>query len=129
MKRFFVHDAEGNIVRTGVCADEDLRLQAREGQTVVEGEANDATQKFVDGVLVDKPGPTESEMKADAMLQLRIIRQELLSGSDWTQTADSPFTAEQRSEWQMYRQQLRDLPSDFAHVTSIDDVVFPNPPV
>ena len=129
MKRFFVHDTEGNILRTGNCSDDDFRLQAGEGETVLEGEADDATQKFLDGTLAVKPELSDAEKTEAAMAELQRIRQSLLGDSDWTQLPDSPFTAEQRSEWQMYRQELRDLPEDFAHVTSIDDVVFPDPPL
>jgi hypothetical protein len=129
MKQFFVHDTEGNILRSGSCADGDLALQARDGEVVVEGVADDATQMFLEGVLVAKPGPADAEKSVAAMAELKVIRQELLLSSDYTQLSDSPFTAEQRSEWQMYRQELRDLPEDFAHVTSIDDVVFPDPPL
>lgn len=129
MKQFIVHDVEGNILRTGSCGDDDLILQAGDGEIVVEGVANDATQKFQDGVLVDKPEPTDAEKTEAAIAELKRIRQSLLADSDWTQVPDSPFTAEQRREWQMYRQDLRDLPEGFAHVTSIDDVVFPDPPL
>ena len=85
-------------------------------------------KKVVDGVLVDHI-PTNESLTNTAMIQLRIQRASYLSWSDWTQVPDSPLTAEQRSAWQMYRQALRDLPEDFAHVTSIDDVVFPDPPL
>jgi len=129
MKQFFVHDAEGNILRTGTCSDDDFLLQAGEGETVLEGEADDETQIFLDGAMAVKPEPTDAEKRGVAMAALKVIRQELLVASDYTQFNDSPFTAEQRSEWQMYRQELRDLPEDFAHVTSIDDVVFPDPPL
>ena len=129
MKQFIVHDVEGNILRTGSCGDDDLILQAGDGEIVVEGVANDATQKFQDGVLVDKPEPTDAEKTEAAIAELKRIRQSLLADSDWTQVPDSPFTAERRREWQMYRQDLRDLPEDFAHVTSIDDVVFPDSPL
>lgn len=71
------------------------------------------------------------EWKLDAaslMAEMREQRNYLLSASDWTQFPDSPLTAEQRTEWQTYRQRLRDIPSDFSHVTSLEDVVWPDPP-
>lgn len=34
----------------------------------------------------------------------------LLAISDWTQLPDVPLTAEKKSEWATYRQQLRDVP-------------------
>lgn len=50
----------------------------------------------------DKNGP-----KWDA---LRITRNALLAGCDWTQGMDSPLTSEVKSSWASYRQSLRDLP-------------------
>ena len=128
MKQFFVHDNDGNILRTGSCTEADLPLQASVGETVVEGIADDATQTYVNGSLQQKPDDSNEVKNARALVLIRIMRTDLLTDSDWTQMPDSPLTAEQRSEWQMYRQKLRDLPSDFSHVTSIDDVVWPTAP-
>jgi hypothetical protein len=128
MKQFIVHDAAGSILRTGSCSDDDLVLQAGNGEVVVEGVADDATQRFSGGVLVTKPEPTDVEKSASSMIELKVLRQSLLADSDWTQTTDSPLTAEQRSEWQMYRQALRDLPADYSYVTSLEQVTFPTAP-
>lgn len=60
-----------------------------------------------------------------------LIRQRrigLLTSSDWTQSADSPLSAEKKAEWAVYRQALRDLPDDQGSVNSIDDVVWPTQP-
>lgn len=40
---------------------------------------------------------------------VRTIRNKKLQESDWTQSNDSPLTEEQRSEWAIYRQKLRDI--------------------
>jgi len=40
---------------------------------------------------------------------VRANRNKLLSESDWTQIIDSPFTDEQKEEWKLYRQLLRDI--------------------
>lgn len=42
---------------------------------------------------------------------VRKQRDSLLAKCDWTQTVDSPLTAEQKTAWATYRQALRDLPS------------------
>lgn len=42
-------------------------------------------------------------------MQLRLMRNDLLNATDWTQFADVPMTEEKRSEWATYRQALRDL--------------------
>lgn len=128
MKNYVVYNEQGVIVKTGHCVDSDLSLQAGVGETVVEGVADDATQRVVDGLFVAKPALSDSEKTAQVMEQVRRERDLILSSTDWTQVPDSPLTAEQRSEWQMYRQRLRDLPSDYAHVTSLEDVVWPEPP-
>jgi len=60
-----------------------------------------------------------------------LIRQRrigLLSSSDWTQSADSPLSAEKKAEWAAYRQALRDLPDEQGSVNSIDNVVWPTQP-
>ena len=40
---------------------------------------------------------------------IRNERNQLLLECDWTQLSDSPLTAEKKTEWQTYRQELRDI--------------------
>lgn len=40
---------------------------------------------------------------------VRDLRNELLLECDWTQLSDSPLTNQKQIEWQIYRQQLRDV--------------------
>ena len=40
---------------------------------------------------------------------IRDRRNELLSETDWTQLPDSPLTNQKQTEWQIYRQALRDI--------------------
>ena len=62
MKRYIVVEpATKRIVKTGRCSDRDFELQAGPGQLVLEGEADDLTQKYVNGKIVDK---TPSEIAA-----------------------------------------------------------------
>lgn len=42
-------------------------------------------------------------------LEIRDHRNTLLSECDWTQFQDSPITGSKLTEWQTYRQQLRDI--------------------
>jgi hypothetical protein len=42
---------------------------------------------------------------------LRLKRNSLLTASDWSQLVDAPLAAEKKTEWAVYRQVLRDLPS------------------
>ena len=126
MKSFVVYNSEGQILRYGECSDGDLALQAGEGQSVLEA-VFEPNKKVQDGALVDDM-PTESELNARALKLLRTQRSQFLAYSDWTQVPDSPLSSEKRSEWQMYRQQLRDLPNDYATITSLEQVNFPTAP-
>ena len=128
MKNFIVYDSEGKILRTGTCAAGDVSLQAGSGEFVMEGTADDAIQMIVNGEVVSKPEPTNAEKNVAALEELREMRNSALQWCDWTQVPDSPLSSEQRSEWQMYRQQLRDLPNDYATITSLEQVNFPTAP-
>ncbi len=61
-------------------------------------------------------------------LWMRQRRNNLLKASDWTQGADSPLSDSKKTEWQTYRQALRDLPTTYPNPTSKDDIVWPNRP-
>ena len=66
--------------------------------------------------------PTESELlqaqqdyaseHIAAWSELRRIRNLKLTDCDWTQLGDTPLTAAQVTEWQTYRQALRDIPEN-----------------
>ena len=71
------------------------------------------------------PEPTEEDLKQQNLTALRQLRQRYLQDSDWTQMPDSPLSAEKKTEWQTYRQALRDITDTYA---SPDDVVWPKEP-
>tara|TARA_Y100001973_G_C5151826_1_gene308546 strand:- start:126 stop:452 length:327 start_codon:yes stop_codon:yes gene_type:complete len=57
--------------------------------------------------------------------EVRVERSKLLTDSDWTQGADSPLSTSKKTEWQTYRQSLRDLPTTG---TDPDSITWPTPP-
>lgn len=57
--------------------------------------------------------------------RMRLERDILLAQSDWTQLADSPLTDAKKTEWQDYRQALRDFPSSWE---PSDTAQFPDAP-
>lgn len=61
-------------------------------------------------------------------VEIRRMRNLMLTGTDYTQMPDSPVSQEKKVEWAIYRQALRDLPSQYATETNIDNVVYPTPP-
>lgn len=52
------------------------------------------------------------EASKDYWQFFRDIRNMKLNQCDWTQLPDSPLTEEKKQEWEVYRQQLRDLTSN-----------------
>lgn len=77
--KFIVHDAAGNILRTGSCPVDHLALQARAGETAIEGEANDILDKIVAGVVVKnaKPAPPALILRPNAGEQLAVMMEVL----------------------------------------------------
>jgi hypothetical protein len=72
------------------------------------------------------------EQITHATLMMRRLRDQLLTESDWTQTADMQelLSPAQRIEWKNYRQQLRDFPSIFAGMGTfnVSEIIFPPKP-
>ena len=56
----------------------------------------------------------------------REIRNAFLAATDWTISADSPLTSDQRSEATEFRQKIRDLPKDYPNAedarTALDEL-------
>lgn len=65
-------------------------------------------------------GRTQEE-KIDA---IRVVRDSLISESDWLMLPDVPITAENRIQWQVYRQALR----DFTATCDVDNPIWPIQP-
>lgn len=56
-----------------------------------------------EGASFEKPSDVSAQEE-------RALRDDLLRQSDWAVLPDAPLTAEQKQEWQAYRQALRDIP-------------------
>ena len=81
-------------------------------------------------VYLNSDGTESSVTGNDAVAKkklddLRGMRNQMLTDTDWTQGADSPLTDSQKTSWATYRQSLRDI-TDSA--TSLDDVTWPTKP-
>jgi len=65
--------------------------------------------------MIDFTSPLDpDEIPAEWWVErMRLHRDRLLAGSDWTQMPDSPLTDEQRAAWAAYRQALRDAPANW----------------
>lgn len=127
MKNYIVHDIGGNILRTGVCPDDLIDMEAGEGETVIEGVASDVHHIIVDGTVQDRPIDI-LQLKASAQELLRVLRNSKLVSCDWTVGNDSPLSEVKILAWQTYRTALRNMPADHPDILSIDEVVWPVEP-
>lgn len=68
--------------------------------------------------IIEYPKPPNST-PTEFLWRLRNDRTRALIESDWRVMSDSPLSPEKQQEWKIYRQKLRDLPTQF--FTKIDD--------
>lgn len=61
-------------------------------------------------------------------LAIRNKRSHELYLSDWTQMHDAPLTEEEKEEWRLYRQSLRDIPASNQGVTVESLINWPEKP-
>lgn len=122
MKSFTVYKANGEIIQSGICSDNDFNLQGNDiGAFVIECLSNPLTDYVENGVIVKKPQKPIGSFVFDYLTktwianvedqknQIKVKRDSLLLQSDWTQLPNSPLTSEKQSQWANYRQQLRDI--------------------
>lgn len=74
---YIVHNQDGKIMRTGVCGVDVLPSQAGDGESAIEGTANDLTQKIVGKKVIDKtPQEIVDETPIPPEPGIRITRKE-----------------------------------------------------
>ena len=93
--------------------------------------------KLVDGRIVELTPQEIAQRQAEetawangafdrAISGLRQRRDALLKSCDWVMISDSPI--EDKTAWQTYRQELRDITDGLTTVAQVEAVVFPNKP-
>jgi hypothetical protein len=93
--------------------------------------------KLVNGVKVELTAQEIAQRQAEetawangafdrAMSSLRQRRDALLKSSDWVMISDSPIA--DKTSWQTYRQELRDITDGLTTVDDVNAVVFPTKP-
>lgn len=119
----------GIILRNVSEMGDDIYKNVKAGEGYVEGSYSTDNYIIVDGEPVAKEATVISEQnKKQAQIDLTAQRNSLLQGSDWTQVIDNPLTDAKKIEWQTYRQTLRDLPTAYTDIESIEEVIFPTKP-
>jgi len=107
-----------NVLYTGLSAEEMKPKQALDRDFLITSDYS--TTPLVGKMKLDRETHdfvymTWSEVKRN--------RGEILANSDWR---DLPsYAGDDQEEWRTYRQELRDLPQDYADV---EDIVFPTEP-
>jgi hypothetical protein len=98
-----------------------------------------AEHKLVDGVQIELTAQEITQRQAEAtawangafdraIAGLRSKRNSLIASSDWTVLSDSPLSAELKTAWLEYRQDLRDITEGLDTVAKVNAVVFPVKP-
>ena len=98
-----------------------------------------AEHKLVDGVQIELTAQEIAQRQAEAtawangafdraIAGLRSKRNSILASSDWTVLSDSPLTAEHKTAWLEYRQDLRDITEGVNTVAKVNAVIFPDKP-
>lgn len=98
-----------------------------------------AEHKLVDGVQIELTSQEIAQRQAEAtawangafdraIAGLRQKRNSILASSDWTVLSDSPLSAELKTAWLEYRQDLRDITEGVNTVAKVNAVVFPTKP-
>ena len=93
--------------------------------------------KLVNGIQVQLTAEEIAQRQAEetawnngafdrAMADLRSKRDRLLASSDWVMMSDSPIA--DKTNWETYRQSLRDLTNGLTTVAEVNAVVFPTKP-
>ena len=93
--------------------------------------------KLVNGIQVELTAEEIAQRQAEeqawlegafdrAMADLRSKRDRLLSSCDWVMMSDSPIT--DKTEWETYRQALRDITNGLTTVEDVNAVIFPTKP-
>ena len=62
--------------------------------------------------------PSNSEIAAQDLEYLRMIRNSKLQMCDWTQGSDSPLSNDKKTEWANYRTSLRDITNTYKSVNA-----------
>jgi hypothetical protein len=94
-------------------------------------------KKLINGQIVDMTAEEISARQAEekewndgvfdrAMENFRLKRNFLLTQSDWTVLPDSPIA--DKTAWQNYRTELRDLTNGLTTVEQVDAVTWPTKP-
>ena len=71
---------------------------------------------------------TDNDKLETELEKIRIIRNQLLTETDWTQLEDFPGTADNKTAFQTYRDALRDITDGVSDIAGIKAIEWPEEP-
>lgn len=105
MKEYTIYNPDnGQILRVLRCNPEFLEINISENEKYIEGYF-----KPSDYIIENEKAVEKAENTDDIKLKNLTRRHSLLKASDWTQLPDSPLSSDKKTEYQTYRQALRDI--------------------
>ena len=93
-----------------------------ENEKYIEGRFNPLQYIIQDGKAVE-----QDEDPKEIKLRNLTLRGSLLRASDWTQIPDSPLSSDKKTEYQTYRQALRDI-TTHSNWPNLEDSDWPTKP-
>jgi hypothetical protein len=114
---YSIYDTLSGEIQGTVLDESTAIANTSAAQSYIAGGFNGSLEKVVDGVVVAK-----ELVGIDPVVLARDLRSEFLKDSDWTQTLDSPLSADAKAAWGRYRQALRDFPAR-SDVVALDPVI------
>lgn len=137
MKYFTIYNQNtGEIKNSGVCFDINIQI-IPDGCAIAEIESNASTQYIKNNSVKNIPPKPNFECDFDFVTEswvpsydkqsqdVKSQRNLLLNNSDWTQIPNNPLTDQQKQDWAVYRQELRDVTSQSGYPFN---VIWPTPP-
>jgi len=121
-----IEDENSNA--TGVIVNDETHPNLPQGACIPANIDNADWQEYL---TWEESNDADAADNIDYMQMMRDRRNTLLTACDWTQLSDSPLSAAKKTEYQTYRQDLRDMPQDNPNVDTkaeYDALVWPTEP-
>ena len=123
MNEYTIYNPEtGKIIKALRCTPDMFDINMPDNAEYIEGYFSPSRYFIKDGKAVDKPDDPDD-------IRLRNLTRRLseLKGSDWTQLPDSPLSSDKKTEYQTYRQALRDI-TTHSNWPNLEDSDWPTKP-
>ena len=130
MYRIIYNTVTGKIETCRRMKDNILQLQLKQAPNLgyINGYVHDYAKHKIDLDTLQVVDQEDITAGFNLNKWIRQRRNNLLIACDWTQGEDSPLSAEKKTEWQTYRQALRDVPANNSSAVNREDVVWPTKP-